>query len=105
MNFKQPWQKCKKYPRTSLRLQEFFFAHEEFNRSGLRTLVDNQLGICSSTKGYSHGNLFCNFFNLFLSGGECAEDIQQHFRPTLEQIPGNDQTLERAYLPNYSIKK
>jgi hypothetical protein len=24
-----------------------------------------------------------------LSGGECAEDIQQHFRPTLEQIPHN----------------
>jgi len=34
--------------------------------------------------------LIGNFFNLRLSGGECAEDIQQHFRPTLEQIPGNE---------------
>jgi hypothetical protein len=31
-----------------------------------------------------------NFFNLFLCGGECAEDIQQHFRSTLEQIPHNE---------------
>jgi hypothetical protein len=33
--------------------------------------------------------LFGNFFNLFLYGGECAEDIQKHFRPALEQIPDN----------------
>jgi hypothetical protein len=67
-----------------------FYAHEEFNRSGLRKLIDNQLGIRISTKGYSYGNLFGNFFNLFLSGGECAEDIQEYFRSTLEQIPGNE---------------
>jgi hypothetical protein len=67
-----------------------FFVHDEFKRSGLRKLVDNQLGIRISTKGYSYGNLFNNFFSLFLSGGECAEDIQKHFRPTLEQIPGNE---------------
>ena len=67
-----------------------FFVNEEFKRSGLRNLIDRQLGIRVSTKGYSYGNLIGNFFNLRLSGGECAEDIQQHFRPTLEQIPGNE---------------
>jgi hypothetical protein len=66
-----------------------FFAHDAFNHSGVRKLIDNHLGSRSSTKGYSYGNLFNNFFSLFLSGGECVEDIQQHFRPTLEQIPGN----------------
>jgi hypothetical protein len=66
-----------------------FFVHEEFNRSGLRQLIDNQLGYRVSTKGYSYSNLFRNFFNLLLSGGKCAEDIQQHFRGTLEQIPRN----------------
>jgi len=66
-----------------------FFVNEEFNRSGLRNLIDSQLGNRVSTKGYSYGNLIGNFFNLRLSGGECAEDIQQHFRPTLEQIPDN----------------
>ena len=67
-----------------------FFANEEFNNSGLRQLIDKQLGSRASTKGYSYGNLFGNFFNLFLSGGECVEDIQQHFRSTLAQIPGNE---------------
>jgi hypothetical protein len=66
-----------------------FLVNKEFNRSKMRKLIDDQLGERSSTKDYSYGNLFGNFFNLFLSGGECAEDIQQHFRPTLEQIPDN----------------
>ena len=66
-----------------------FYAHEEFNRSGLCKLIDNHLGSRNSTKGYTYGNLFGNFFSLYLSGGECVEDIQKHFRPTLEQIPGN----------------
>jgi hypothetical protein len=66
-----------------------FYANDEFDRSGLGKLIDKQLGKRNSTKGYSYGNLFRNFFNLFLCGGECAEDIQQHFRPTLEQIPDN----------------
>jgi hypothetical protein len=66
-----------------------FFVNEEFNRSGLRKLIDRQLGIRVSTKSYTYGNLIGNFFNLFLCGGECAEDIQYHLRPTLEQIPGN----------------
>lgn len=67
-----------------------YFVNDEFNRSGLRKLIDNHLGIRVSTKRYSYSNLFRNFFNLFLSGGECAEDIQKHLRPTLEQIPGNE---------------
>ena len=67
-----------------------FFVNDAFNRCGFRKLIDRELGYRISTKGYSYGNLFCNFFNLFLSGGECVEDIQQHFRPTLEQIPGNE---------------
>ena len=66
-----------------------FFVNEEYKRSGLCNLIDRQLGIRVSTKGYSYSNLIGNFFNLRLSGGECAEDIQQHFRPTLEQIPDN----------------
>jgi hypothetical protein len=67
-----------------------FFANDEFKRCGLRALIDSRLGPRPSTKTYSYGNLFGNFFNLFLCGGECVEDIQHHFRPTLEQIPGNE---------------
>jgi len=67
-----------------------FYANDEFKRCGLRKLIDSELGYRVSTKGYSYGNLLGNFFNLRLCGGECAEDIQHHFRPTLQQIPGNE---------------
>jgi hypothetical protein len=66
-----------------------FFANDEFTHSGLGKLIDNQLGIRSSSCGYTYSNIFRNFFNLVLCGGECAEDIQQYLRPTLEQIPDN----------------
>jgi hypothetical protein len=66
-----------------------FYAHDEFIHSGIGKLIDNELGNRVSTKDYSYSNLLCNFFNLYLCGGECAEDIQQHFRPTLAQIPNN----------------
>jgi len=77
------------------------FVHEEFNKSGLRKLIDNELGIRSTTNDYSYSNLIGNFFNLYLCGGECAEDIQTHFRSTLEHIPNNNvasaDTLLRCY--------
>ena len=51
-------------------------------------MIDSELGVRSSTRGYSYGNLFKNRFDIFLCGGECAEDIHEHLRPTPEQIPG-----------------
>jgi hypothetical protein len=81
--------KVQKISKTITPFAGVFYANDEFKRSGLCQLIDNQLGYRVSTKGYSYSNLFRNFFNLFLCGGECAEDLQQHFRPTLEQIPGN----------------
>jgi hypothetical protein len=66
------------------------FVNEEFNKSSLRKLIDTELGMRAGTNDYSYGNLIGNFFNLFLCGGACAEDIQTHFRSTLEQIPNNN---------------
>jgi hypothetical protein len=65
------------------------FVNEEFNSCGLRDLIDRQLGSRNSTMGYTYGNLIGNMFNLRLCGGECAEDIQVHFRKALEMIPDN----------------
>ena len=31
-----------------------FFVHEEFKRSGMSKLIDNELGVRNSTKGYSY---------------------------------------------------
>ena len=52
-------------------------------------LIDNELGNRVSTVGYSYSDIIRNWANLFLCGGECAEDIQVHLRPALEQIPDN----------------
>jgi hypothetical protein len=65
------------------------YVNTEFNNSGMSQLIDNELGVRSSTVGYSYSDIFRNWTNLFLCGGECAEDIQIHLRSTLEQIPDN----------------
>ncbi|MDR3326943.1 MAG: IS1380 family transposase, partial [Prevotellaceae bacterium] len=70
-------------------LAGIYFVNDEFNSSHVQQLIDNELGIRVSTCGYSYGKIFKNWFNLFFCGGECAEDIQQHLRPTLSQIPNN----------------
>jgi hypothetical protein len=75
-----------------------YFVNDEFNHLRLNYLIDKQLGMRNSTKSYFYSNLFRNFFNLMLSGGECVEDIQQHFRPTLEQIPDNEVASPDTYL-------
>ena len=63
--------------------------HDMFKRSGLLKLIDKELGNRVSTCGYTYGNLIGNWFNLFLCGGDCAEDIETHLHSTLSAIPGN----------------
>ena len=60
-----------------------------FKRSGLQNLIEKELGTRVSTCGYTYGTLFGNWFDLFLCGGNCAEDIEDHLRDTLDAIPGN----------------
>jgi len=78
-----------------------FYINDEFSNIRLDKLIDIQLGNRLSTCGYSYSNIFRNLFNLYLSGGDCAEDIQHHFRSTLEQIPNNKvasaDTMLRVY--------
>lgn len=64
------------------------FIHDEFSRCGLSNLIDNHLGI-RTMQGYQHSELFRTWFDIFFCGGEVAEDIQEHLRPTLADIPFN----------------
>ncbi|HPO68042.1 MAG TPA: hypothetical protein P5236_02640 [Paludibacteraceae bacterium] len=63
-----------------------FFVHKEFNKCGLLDLIDNCLER-RNYSGYQHGELFRTWFEIFFCGGEVAEDVQEHLRSTLENIP------------------
>ena len=65
------------------------FVHDLFKSSGMRKLIDKELGMRVSTCGYTYGTLFGNWFDLFLCGGDCAQDIEEHLRETLVSIPDN----------------
>lgn len=64
------------------------FVNQEFNDSGLLSLIDNHLGT-RTLSGYQYGEIFRAWFDIFFCGGEVAEDIQKYLRPTLENIPFN----------------
>ena len=66
-----------------------FFVEEEFNRVGLGKLIDSQLGTRVSSFGYSYSEIIGSWVNIFLCGGDCAEDIQVHLRNTLKNIPNS----------------
>jgi hypothetical protein len=80
------------------------FVHEEFNKSGLLDLIDNYLGIRNMT-GYQYGELFRTWFEVFFCGGEVAEDVQEHLRSTLENIPGNCVASPDTLLLTKQLKK
>ncbi len=64
------------------------FINNEFNHMGLGKLIDNLLSIRVSTCGYQYSDIVRSWFDIFLCGRDCAEeDIAQHLRPTLENIP------------------
>jgi hypothetical protein len=46
------------------------------------------LGIRTLT-AYRYSGIFRSRFDIFFCGGDVAEDMEQHLRPTLESIPGN----------------
>ena len=50
---------------------------------------ENKLGYRPSTKEYQYSDIISNYNNIFYCGDDCAEDIQQHLRPTPEAIPDN----------------
>jgi hypothetical protein len=65
------------------------YVNSEFINCGLAQLIDNELGMRGNGTGYSHSELFSNWFSVFFCGGECAEDIQIHLRNTLKGIPAH----------------
>ena len=65
------------------------FVNNSFNETGISQLIDKELGTRVKTVGFSYSDIIKNQFNIFYSGGDCAEDIQTHLGKHLKSIPGN----------------
>jgi hypothetical protein len=65
------------------------YVNAEYNRCGLGQLIDTHLGKRNKEAKYSYAEVFRTWFNVFLCGGDCAEDVNVHLRSSLEQIPDN----------------
>ncbi len=64
--------------------------NELFNRVGLSSLIDKELGIRSKLVGYQYSEIIRNLSNVFLSGGDCIEDINTPLKDHLKTIPNNN---------------
>ena len=65
------------------------FVNALFNQSGLSKLIDTELGIRVQTAGYQYSEIIRNLSNVFISGGDCIEDIGTHLKDHLKAIPSN----------------
>ena len=53
-----------------------FSIFKQFDRSGLRSVIDKHLGKRGSTKAaFSHGDVFASLFGNYLCGGDVIEDV------------------------------
>ena len=58
------------------------FVSDHFDKEGISVLIDSELGHRSLLATYSYADVIKNMWMLNFCGGECAEDIQTHFKAT-----------------------
>ena len=66
------------------------FVNNYFEKTGLSQLIDKELGSRVKLFGYQYSDIIKNLTNVFLSGGDCVEDIGTHLGEYLKTIPGNN---------------
>ncbi|MBE9481067.1 MAG: IS1380 family transposase [Bacteroidetes bacterium] len=66
------------------------FVNDYFEKTGLSQLIDKELGSRVKLFGYQYSDIIKNLTNVFLSGGDCVEDIGTHLGEHLKTIPGNN---------------
>src|SRR5690606_2111743 len=66
----------------------FNFVFKSFKDSGLSGLIDKQLGMRVKTFGFSYSDIFTNHLAIYLNGGDCTEDINDHLREHLQNVRG-----------------
>jgi hypothetical protein len=66
----------------------FNFCHELLSDTGIPNLIDNHLGQRVKYAGFNYSEILSNHLAIFLNGGDCAEDINEHLRSNLKQVRG-----------------
>jgi hypothetical protein len=64
------------------------FCIDLLQRSGVPELIDDHLGKRVKTFGFDYSEIFMNQLSIFFTGGDCAEDINEHLRTHLKQVKG-----------------
>jgi hypothetical protein len=63
------------------------FVVDSIKREGLLELIDNQLGKRAPQAQYTYSDVILNLWSVFFCGGDCAEDVNEHLKEYLQDIP------------------
>lgn len=64
------------------------FCVDLLERSGIPKLIDAHLGKRVKTFGFDYSQILTNQLAIYFTGGDCAEDINEHLRPHLKKVKG-----------------
>lgn len=64
------------------------FCIDLLDKSGISELIDNHLGKRVKTFGFGYSEILMNQLSIFYTGGDCAEDINEHLCTHLKQVKG-----------------
>lgn len=65
------------------------FVVDTIKKEGILELIDNQLGKRAKQAQYSYSNVVLNLWSVFFCGGDCAEDVNEHLKEYLQDIPNH----------------
>jgi len=64
------------------------FVIDEIKKTGIKALIDKELGLRSCHSMYEYSDVFIALWLIFFSGGDCAEDIEEHLEDCFMRLPG-----------------
>ena len=64
------------------------FCIDLLNKSGIPNLIDSHLGKRVKLVGFDYSEIMLNQLSVYLTGGDCAEDINEHLRDHLKKVKG-----------------
>jgi hypothetical protein len=65
------------------------FVVDIIKSAGVSELIDNQLGERAKQAQYSFSDVILNLWSVFFCGGDCAEDVNEHLKEYLLNIPNS----------------